>query len=111
MYMLQKEKKAKEENEYYKNKQSAWQQFQQRTQKRRKLLVAEGVISDRRRSCGRFLCVAFKKESIFRTSEGSQRTSGAAPIERTMTPAPKRVKVCCVCANKQKGEWHSKIPD
>ncbi|CBK20291.2 uncharacterized protein [Blastocystis hominis] len=89
MYMLQKEKKAKEENEYYKNKQSAWQQFQQRTQKRRKLLVAEGVISD-----------PFKKESIFRTSEGSQRTSGAAPIERTMTPAPKRVKVCRVCVNK-----------
>lgn len=45
--MLQKEKEAKEENEYYKNKQSAWQQFQNRTQQKRKRLVAEGVITDR----------------------------------------------------------------
>ena len=37
----------KEENEYYKNKQSAWQQFQNRTQQKRKRLVAEGVITDR----------------------------------------------------------------
>ena len=47
LYMLQKEKEAKEENEYYKNKQSAWQQFQNRTQQKRKRLVAEGVITDR----------------------------------------------------------------
>ena len=79
---LQKEREAREENEYYRSKQTAWQQFQQRTQNRRKRLVAEGVITD-----------PFRTESIFRTSEGDKRTSGAAPIERTMTPAPKRVKV------------------
>lgn len=87
--MLQKEKEAKEENEYYKNKQNAWQQFQKNKQQKRKRLVAEGVIADR------FILfhhsfVAFKKDSIFRTTSGTERTSGNAPIERVMTPAPKR---------------------
>ena len=87
--MLQKEKEAKEENEYYKNKQNAWQQFQNRTQQKRKRLVAEGVIADRICFLNNSL-VAFKKASIFRTTVGTERTSGNAPIERVMTPAPKR---------------------
>lgn len=87
--MLQKEKEAKEENEYYKNKQSAWQQFQNRTQQKRKRLVAEGVITDRIFII-MILFVAFKKASIFRTTDGTERSSGNAPIERVMTPAPKR---------------------
>lgn len=44
---MQKKKEAKEENEYYTNKQNAWQQFQNRTEQKRKRLVAEGVIADR----------------------------------------------------------------
>ena len=48
MYLLQKEKQAKEENDFLKSKQSAWQQFQNRTQNKRRTLVAQGVISDRR---------------------------------------------------------------
>ena len=44
---MQKEKRAKEENDYLKSKQSAWQQFQNRNQTKRRSLVAQGVISDR----------------------------------------------------------------
>ena len=51
MYLLQKEKQAKEENDFLKSKQSAWQQFQNRTQNRRRTLVAQGVISDRTIDC------------------------------------------------------------
>lgn len=51
MYLLQKEKQAKEENDFLKSKQSAWQQFQNRTQNRRRTLVAQGVISDRMTGC------------------------------------------------------------
>ncbi|KAK8819750.1 hypothetical protein WA556_002737 [Blastocystis sp. ATCC 50177/Nand II] len=76
---MEKDKQSKEETEYYKSKQNAWQQFQNRSQQKRKHLIAEGVIAD-----------PFKKGSIFRTSTGTARTSGTAPIEKTMTPAPKR---------------------
>ena len=90
MYLLQKEKQAKEENDFLKSKQSAWQQFQNRTQNKRRTLVAQGVISDRRSEFP-FSEAAFKKDSIFRTSEGTKRTSGASPTEWSMTPGPKRV--------------------
>ncbi|KAK8790567.1 hypothetical protein WA171_002089 [Blastocystis sp. BT1] len=80
LFLLQRAKEAKEENDFLKSKQTAWQQFQNRTQNKRRTLVAQGVIAD-----------PFKKDSIFRTSEGTKRTSGAAPTERSMTPAPKRV--------------------
>lgn len=90
MYLLQKEKQAKEENDFLKSKQSAWQQFQNRTQNKRRTLVAQGVISDRRSELP-FSEAAFKKDSIFRTSEGTKRTSGASPTEWSMTPGPKRV--------------------
>ena len=88
MYLLQKEKQAKEENDFLKSKQSAWQQFQNRTQNKRRTLVAQGVISDRRSEFP-FSEAAFKKDSIFRTSEGTKRTSGASPTEWSMTPGPK----------------------
>ena len=78
MYMLQKEKKAKEENEYYKNKQSAWQQFQQRTQKRRKLLVAEGVISDRMRLGNVLLTPSIQERKYFPHIGGSAEDIGSS---------------------------------
>ena len=45
--LMQKEKQAKEENDYLKSKQSAWKQFQNRQQTKRRSLVAQGIISDR----------------------------------------------------------------
>lgn len=47
LFILQKAKEAKEENDFLKSKQTAWQQFQNRTQNKRRTLVAQGVISDR----------------------------------------------------------------
>lgn len=46
---MEKDKQSKEETEYYKSKQNAWQQFQNRSQQKRKHLIAEGVIADRTR--------------------------------------------------------------
>ena len=103
LYKLEKEKEAKAETEYYKSKQNAWQQFQNRSQQKRKRLIAEGVIADRRDSY-RDSCVAFKKDSIFRTADGTTRTSGEAPIERVMTPAPKRANTfrnSLLCSSKR----------
>ena len=46
---MEKDKQSKKETEYYKSKQNAWQQFQNRSQQKRKHLIAEGVIADRTR--------------------------------------------------------------
>ena len=53
LFLLQKAKEAKEENDFLKSKQSAWQQFQNRTQNKRRTLVAQGVIADRSVICMR----------------------------------------------------------
>ena len=47
MILMQKEKRAKEENDYLKSRQSAWKQFQSTNQAKRRSLIAHGVISDR----------------------------------------------------------------
>ncbi len=51
LFLLQRAKEAKEENDFLKSKQTAWQQFQNRTQNKRRTLVAQGVIADRNVVC------------------------------------------------------------